>query len=68
MLDLDDLPAGAEPHEIAALHEFVQKLPVVMAQLEPHEIKLLPRVSEKRGAPFSNPRGQSEVREPPREP
>lgn len=44
-----------EPHEIAALYEFVQKLPVVTAHLEPHEIELLPWVSEKRTAPFSQP-------------
>lgn len=44
-----------EPHEIAALYEFVQKLPVVTAHLEPHEVQLLPWVAEKKVAPFSQP-------------
>lgn len=44
-----------EPHEIAALYEFVQKLPVVTAHLESHEVQLIPWVAEKRVAPFSQP-------------
>lgn len=44
-----------EPHEIAALFEFVQKLPVVTAHLQPREIQLLPWVAERKVAPFSQP-------------
>ena len=44
-----------EPHEIAPLYEFVQKLPVVTAHLEPHEVQLLPWVTVKKVAPFSQP-------------
>ena len=44
-----------EPHEIAALYQFVQKLPVVTAHLQPREIQLLPWVLEKKVAPFSQP-------------
>ena len=44
-----------EPHEIATLYQFVQKLPVVTTHLQPHEVQLLPWVLEKKGAPFSQP-------------
>lgn len=44
-----------EPHEIAMLHEFVQKLPVVTADLQPQDVRLIPWVAEKKVAPFSQP-------------
>jgi hypothetical protein len=44
-----------EPHEIATLYQFVQKLPVVTTHLQPHEVQLLPWVLEKKVAPFSQP-------------
>lgn len=44
-----------EPHELATLHQFLQKLPVVTAHVKPREIKLLPWVLERKIAPFSQP-------------
>jgi integrase len=44
-----------EPHELATLFEFVQKLPVVTADLQCQEIRLLPWVLQKQVAPFSQP-------------
>ncbi|SFJ32640.1 DUF6538 domain-containing protein [Bradyrhizobium sp. cf659] len=44
-----------EPHEIATLLKFVEKLPVVTAHLQPQEIQLLPWVLKKEVAPFSQP-------------
>jgi hypothetical protein len=44
-----------EPHEVATLLKFVMKLPVVTAHLQPHEVRLLPWVSKKEVAPFSQP-------------
>jgi hypothetical protein len=43
------------PHEITALYEHGQKLPVVTAHLGPYGIRLLPWVAEKKAAPFSQP-------------
>ncbi|MDF0492254.1 DUF6538 domain-containing protein [Bradyrhizobium yuanmingense] len=44
-----------EPHEIATLLKFVEKLPVVTAHLQPQEVQLLPWVLKKEVAPFSQP-------------
>lgn len=44
-----------EPHEIETLMEFVLKLPVITADLKPHEIRLIPWVAEKKVASFSQP-------------
>jgi integrase len=44
-----------EPHEISTLLEFVMKLPVVTADLQPQEINLIPWVAEMQVAPFSHP-------------
>jgi integrase len=44
-----------EPHEIATLLKFVEKLPVVTAHLQPQEVQLLPWVLHKEVAPFSQP-------------
>ncbi|MBB4427611.1 integrase [Bradyrhizobium sp. CIR48] len=44
-----------EPHEIATLLKFVEKLPVVTAHLRPQEVQLLPWVLKKEVAPFSQP-------------
>lgn len=44
-----------EPHEIATLLKFVEKLPVVTAHLQPQEVQLLPWVLKKDVAPFSQP-------------
>jgi integrase len=44
-----------EPHEIATLLKFVEKLPVLTAHLQPQEVQLLPWVLKKEIAPFSQP-------------
>jgi integrase len=44
-----------EPHEIATLYEFVQKLPAITTHLQPQEVQLLPWVLKKEVAPFSQP-------------
>ncbi|QOZ66553.1 hypothetical protein WN72_09330 [Bradyrhizobium arachidis] len=44
-----------EPHEVATLMQFVMKLPVITADLEPQDIHLLPWVAERQVAPFSQP-------------
>lgn len=44
-----------EPHEIATLLQFVEKLPVVTGHLQPQEVQLLPWVLKKEVAPFSQP-------------
>ena len=44
-----------EPHELATLFEFVQKLPMVTTDLQCQEIRLLAWVLDKQVAPFSQP-------------
>lgn len=44
-----------EPHELATLYQFLQKLPLVTSHVQPRGIQLLPWVLERRIAPFSQP-------------
>ncbi len=44
-----------EPHEITTLMQFVLKLPVITANLEPQKIRLISWVAERKTAPFSQP-------------
>jgi integrase len=44
-----------EPHEIETLMQFVLKLPIMTANVQPQEIHLLPWVAERKVAPFSQP-------------
>lgn len=44
-----------EPHEIMTLMQFVLKLPVITANLEPQKIRLISWVAERKTAPFSQP-------------
>ena len=53
--DTETTERYCEPHDIATLLKFVEELPVVTADLQAHEIKLLPWVAEKQVAPFSQP-------------
>jgi integrase len=53
--DTETTERYCEPHEIATLLKFVKELPVVTADLQPGEINLIPWVTEKRVAPFSQP-------------
>ncbi len=49
-------------YEIEALHEFVQKIPVVTAHLTAQPIRLLPWVEAKESAPFSRPHRSKRLR------
>jgi hypothetical protein len=48
-----------EPHEIATLYQFVQKLPVVTTHLQPHEVQLLRGCWRRRSRRFRSPLVQS---------